>query len=144
MWLLTTATGRARDRPDWCLPGQRLDEFEEVDELRAAEGVEVLLGLHGEMQLYAAPVLTVRRAPEVAGVDGSVDEFGGAVAAQGELVGNHDRARVVLRVGVHGQQQVMLDVGKAELAGACLALALKCASSVRAWTRRWRSSVGGG
>ena len=86
---------------------------------------EPRVGLHGEMQLYAAPVLAVRRAPEVAGVDGSVDEFGGAVAAQGELVGNHDRAWVVLRVGVHGQQQVVLDVGEAELAGACLALALE-------------------
>ncbi len=30
-----------------------------------------------------------------------------------------------MRVGVHGQQQVVLDVGEAELAGAFLALALE-------------------
>jgi len=62
------------------------------------------------VQLYAAPVLGVRRAPEVPRVDGSVDELRGAVAAQGEVVGNHGHARVILWVGVHGQQQVVLDV----------------------------------
>ncbi len=62
------------------LPRQRLDKVGEVGELRLAEGIEVLLGLPGEMQLSAAAVLVVRRAPEVAGDDGSVDEFGGAVA----------------------------------------------------------------
>jgi len=62
---------------------------------------------------------------QVAGGSGAVDESGGAVLAQAELVGDMAHPGRWACVDVYGEQQVVLGVGEPESAGPFLALALE-------------------